>query len=430
MKLEFGRGLEQGWLGSVPERWSTGRLKDIASASNSSVDKKSYDGQISTKLCNYVDVYYNDTITSHISFMDSTASEDEIAQFSVRAGEVVITKDSESATDIGIAAYVPETLPGVVYGYHLSVLRARENSDGRFIKRLFDSYFMKAQLATRANGLTRVGLGQSALMSTVIPIPPLGEQRQIAEYLDRETGKIDELIAKQEQLVATLTERRHSFIDELVAKQTRGEGEGLTRVKNLYSVIDQRTGSPDLPLLSVSIHYGVRVRGEMTEDAPKSSDLSEYKVVRPNDIVINRMRAFQGALGCSPTAGVVSPDYLVLRPKSSVDPNWLALVFRSKGFVGEMTSRLRGIGSTESGMIRTPRINVDDLGGIEIRVPSLTEQIGVTKHVSADVELNSAVSDSAIKMVAVLRERRAALISAAVTGKIDVSSQHPEGALA
>ena len=158
----------------------------------------------------------------------------------------------------------------------------------------------------------------------------------------------------------------------------------------------------------------------MTEDAPKSSDLSQYKVVRPNDIVINRMRAFQGALGCSAAAGVVSPDYLVLRPKASVDPNWLALVFRSKGFVGEMTSRLRGIGSTESGMIRTPRINVEDLGGIEIRVPSLSEQIGLTKDITADVERNNATSDAASRMIELLRERRAALISAAVTGKIDV----------
>jgi type I restriction enzyme S subunit len=191
-------------------------------------------------------------------------------------------------------------------------------------------------------------------------------------------------------------------------------------VKHLYRVVDERDGFDDLPLLSVSIHRGVQLRNEVTEDEPRADDLAHYKIVQPNDIVINRMRAFQGALGCSPTSGIVSPDYLVLRARNSINPIWLALVFRSRGFIGEMTARLRGIGSTESGMIRTPRINAADLGDIRIVVPANDHQVELVDRIQSDLAKHEALREMSKKMVAVLRERRAALISAAVTGKIDV----------
>ena len=408
----------EGWIGDVPASWDFGLLKRFCSVTLGKMIPQVGDSDAPSGSP-YLRAAHVQPLgrlwLEDIKLMQF--SQAEARRLSLAKGDVVIV---EGGAGYGRAALLKTDLEG--WGFQNSINRVRPiaSGDGRYLNHLFSAIQGAGVFETLINTSTIPHLTAEKLEVVAVPWPPLDEQRQIAEYLDRETGKIDELIAKQEQLVATLTERRHSFLDELVAKQTRGEGKGLTRVKNLYSVIDQRTGSPNLPLLSVSIHYGVRVRGEMTEDAPKSSDLSQYKVVRSNDIVINRMRAFQGALGCSPTAGVVSPDYLVLRPKGSVDPNWLALVFRSKGFVGEMTSRLRGIGSTESGMIRTPRINVDDLGGIEIRVPALSEQIDLVKKFTADFEMNSAISDAASRMIELLRERRAALISAAVTGKIDV----------
>ena len=407
-----------GWIGEIPASWGFGLLKRFCSVTLGKMIPQVGDSDAPSGSP-YLRAAHVQPLgrlwLEDIKLMQF--SQAEACRLTLAKGDVVVV---EGGAGYGRAAFLKNDLEG--WGFQNSINRVRTSAsgDGRYVNYLFSGIQGAGVFETLINTSTIPHLTAEKLEVVAVPWPPLDEQRQIAEYLDRETGKIDELIAKQEQLVATLTERRHSFLDELVAKQTRGEGKGLTRVKNLYSVIDQRTGSPNLPLLSVSIHYGVRVRGEMTEDAPKSSDLSQYKVVRSNDIVINRMRAFQGALGCSPTAGVVSPDYLVLRPKGSVDPNWLALVFRSKGFVGEMTSRLRGIGSTESGMIRTPRINVDDLGGIEIRVPALSEQIDLVKKFTADFEMNSAISDAASRMIELLRERRAALISAAVTGKIDV----------
>ncbi|WP_165950234.1 restriction endonuclease subunit S [Actinomadura sp. GC306] len=86
------------------------------------------------------------------------------------------------------------------------------------------------------------------------------------------------------------------------------------------------------------------------------------------------MRAFQGAIGLSHSRGLVSPDYLVLRPEEGVEGRYIHHLFRSAWFIGEMTSRLRGIGGTESGSVRTPRINAEDLGEIKTSLPLLTQQ--------------------------------------------------------
>jgi type I restriction enzyme S subunit len=150
----------------------------------------------------------------------------------------------------------------------------------------------------------------------------------------------------------------------------------IVRVKGLYRPVDVRAGSraADLPLISVSIHRGAEIRGEWTDDESRADSLENYKVCAQGDVVLNRMRAFQGAVGISPANGLVSPDYLVMRPDSHVENRFLHHLFRSRWFVGEMISRLRGIGSVDLGNVRTPRINREDLDDIRVALPSSAEQ--------------------------------------------------------
>jgi len=206
------------WLGDVPSGWKVSPLKYKATVFPSNVDKHSNDGETPVRLCNYTDVYRNDRINGGLDFMHATATNDEIKKFTLREGDTIITKDSETADDIGLSAYVSESLTGVLCGYHLSVVRPSDRLIGRFVKRLFDSHYLKAVMEVSANGLTRVGLGQYAIDNLDIPLPPVDEQVQIADFLDDETVKIDALIAKQEQLIATLREDRTATITHAVTK--------------------------------------------------------------------------------------------------------------------------------------------------------------------------------------------------------------------
>lgn len=206
------------WLGEVPEHWDVQRLKRICRVFPSNVDKKSVEGDAAVRLCNYTDVYYNDRIVADMDFMPATATDDQIVSFTLGAGDIIITKDSETADDIAVAAYVPHDLPGVVCGYHLSMVRPRVGVNGAFVKRLFDSTYAKSCFAVRANGLTRVGLSQYELDNVDMPVPPPAEQAAIATFLDRETAKIDALIAEQQRLIELLQEKRPAVISHAVTK--------------------------------------------------------------------------------------------------------------------------------------------------------------------------------------------------------------------
>jgi hypothetical protein len=186
--------------------------------------------------------------------------------------------------------------------------------------------------------------------------------------------------------------------------------------KRLYQIIDQRAGSDRPPLLAVSIHLGVVLRESITDNEPRADDLSDYKLCAPGDIVINRMRAFQGAIGISPQRGLVSPDYLVVRPELAVEARFLHHLFRSHWFVGEMVSRLRGIGSVDQGNVRTPRINPDDLGGIAVQMPQLAEQRAIADFLDAETGRIDALIAKKRDLIALTQERALARAYAAIRG--------------
>lgn len=109
--------------------------------------------------------------------------------------------------------------------------------------------------------------------------------------------------------------------------------------------VDARRGNrEELPLLSVSQYHGVRKRSEITDEPPRAEDLSNYKICRAGQIVVNRMSAYQGALGVAPVDGVVSPDYLVLQLNSGRSPEFWSYYMRGRDFVGKMASRLGASG--------------------------------------------------------------------------------------
>ena len=190
------------WLGELPAHWEVRRLKTTASVQLSNVDKHSEEGQVPVRLCNYVDVYYNDLITVDLEFMNATATPAQVRRFRLCAGDVVITKDSESWTDIAVPAVVGEDLSDVLCGYHLAHIKPGPGLDGRFLARQFSAIGTRDQFYVAANGITRFGLGGDAICTGLFPIAPIEEQRTIADFLDRETAKIDALVATKDRLMS------------------------------------------------------------------------------------------------------------------------------------------------------------------------------------------------------------------------------------
>ena len=204
------------WLGQIPAHWEVRRLKSFATVQLSNVDKKSTEGQAAVRLCNYVDVYYNEHIGDDVAFMSATATEEQVRRFSLREGDVLITKDSESWTDIAVPAFVTQDIPDVLCGYHLAHIRPEGKCDGAYLSRGFSAVGPRDQYQIFANGITRFGLTGDAIRAGFFPFPPFSEQRAIAAFLDHETAKLDALAAKVEEAIARLKEFRIALISAAV----------------------------------------------------------------------------------------------------------------------------------------------------------------------------------------------------------------------
>jgi len=159
-------------------------ITDLSKIVNSPVDKKTKKGQDSIKLCNYVDVYNNREITNDLRFMKASASQSEIQKFSLRKGDVVITKDSETPYDIGISTYIAEDIDDLVCGYHLAIIRSNSSVSGKYLSYALCSPKVRHGFVPYAQGITRFGLSSDTYKNVKIFCPSIAEQKKIVNVLD------------------------------------------------------------------------------------------------------------------------------------------------------------------------------------------------------------------------------------------------------
>ncbi|MXO91065.1 restriction endonuclease subunit S [Pontixanthobacter aquaemixtae] len=418
------------WLDAIPKNWTETRLRFVANVSNSNVDKKSYEGQVPVRLCNYTDVYYNERIEPELEFMEATATPEEIKKFQLREGDVIITKDSEDPADIGVPSLVMEDMPGVVCGYHLSVIRASDPITAAYLQYSIMSQINKAQLYVDTPGVTRFGLDQDTIKSIVVLLPPFGERRQIVEMLRSETGQIDGLIEKKTRFIALLNDKEKSMIAHFVrrgidatapTKDSGVEWRGVVpahwqraRMKNHFKQV-KRQGFDDLTVLSVYREFGVIEKASRSDNINKTpEDLSKYQLVEPNDLAINKMKAWQGSMGISPFLGITSPDYLVMKPIGEHNPRYMHHYLRAKPM--PWVYRLISNG------IRTDQWRLEPEKFLELPVflPPMDEQEAIANRIDRELDRIRDLIEKTERSIALLKEKRAALITAAVTGKIDV----------
>lgn len=171
------------------------KLGDIANIEISGVDKKCIGQEIPVRLCNFVDVYRNWAITSEMAegFMEATARQVEISKFTIKKGQVALTKDSETRDDIGISTYIADDFDDVVLGYHNALITPNpELLNGKYLNALFHTEYAKKYFAFNASGSgQRYSLSLEALNSFPVLLPPtLKEQEAIGNIFSHIDRKI------------------------------------------------------------------------------------------------------------------------------------------------------------------------------------------------------------------------------------------------
>ena len=347
-----------------------------------------------------------------------------------RGGDIVFNKMKIRSGAMGVA---PED--GLVT-YHYEVMRLRDGMDARYIVHLMKSSWFTSELIARERGISAGG-EYGGIRTTEVPfkvlrtievrLPEVCEQQQIADYLDRETARIDTLIEEQQRLIEMLRERRTAVVDAALMPS------GMwvrTTLKYMLSGIDQgvspqaEAGLADEPGTWGVLKTGCVNRGTFRQKEhkrlPGDFAIDPAIAVGVGDVIVSRANGSPDLVGSAAIVEhlnyqlILSDKLFRLRPQHSVDPRFLAWSLNS----GRYRIQVQGAISGAEGLANN--LPLSKLRAFEMRHPLLDEQRRIAAYLDEQTAQIDALIAETERFIELALERRAALTTAAVTGQIDL----------
>jgi len=423
------------WLGEVPEHWEVGAIKHFAQTitDGAHVSPETEGGMypfVSTKdvLGESIDLEgCLRTSASSYEYMVKTGCKPEL-------GDVLFSKDGT----IGRTVVVRHPDDFVVASSLIIIRPKRNLLNPNFLNRLCQSNMVAAQVDSFVKGAGLPRLSIQNLLKVFGCFPPIAEQALIVDFLDREARKIDELVAEQQRLMELLKEKRQAVISHAVTKglnprapmkpsgiEWLGDVPEHWRVVQLGKVCDKVSDGPhfspqyvDTGVLFLSAR-NVKVDGWALDDVKyvSEADCEEFDrrvVPQIGDVLYTK----GGTTGIARVVDLegrfqVWVHIAVLKVKQdTVDPHFLAFALNSVGCYEQSQLLTRGATNNDLGLTRMIKI--------WFVLPPIEEQRQVVAFLRSETKNLDALAAEAQKAIDLLQERRTALISAAVTGQIDV----------
>ena len=356
------------------------------------------------------------------------APPNEIDALRLICGDLLVCEGGE----VGRCATVTKTPPqDCIIQNALHRVRAKEGSDTRFLGYLLKHAADHGWFDVLCNRATIAHFTVDKFGDVYIAIPSSSQQCAIADYLDRETGCINAVVEAKERWLEILAEKRLAVVAGPVTRGLNPKaplrdsgiswlGEipkhwDIERSRWLFRERDERSVTGEEELLTVSHLTGVTPRSEKNVNMFEAETTEGYKICRKGDLVINTLWAWMGAMGVAPQDGIVSPAYNVYTPCAALDPAYIDALVRMPVFAQEVTRYSKGVWSS--------RLRLYPEGFFEVwfPVPPPEEQPAIVAHIEAETRKLDALRMATERTVALLKERRAALVTAAVTGQLKVA---------
>lgn len=425
------------WLGEVPEGWEVKRVRFLLFDSYEGMKIGPFGSQLTAGMLSETGfkVYgQENVISSNYNRGERFISREKFADLSayeIRPNDILITMMGTS----GRCGIVPEGSEAGIMDSHLLRMRTRSIIDNRFFQYLInDAEFVKAQIVVMGKGSIMHGLNSSIIKDLNLTIPSFPEQETIAAFLDRETGKIDALVSEQERLIELLTEKRQAVISHVVTKGLDPDAlmkdSGIKRLgevpdgweygplKRFAQVIDCKHHTVTFiddgwPIVSIRELRDDKIDLSSAKLASKEEwdFLREGRIPTAGDMIFCR-NASVGALGYveNDQSFCMGQDVCLIRPDFT--SKFMHYLLTSR-FVKEQIEALL-VGAT----IR--RANVEEIRNLVAIAPPPEAQSAIVAFLDTETAKIDTLVSQAQQAIGLLKERRSALISAAVTGKIDV----------
>ena len=419
------------WIKQIPKEWLVNRLKYIVNSlsKGNGITKEDvlFDGD--TPCVRYGEIYskYDYSFKTCIS----RTNKDRVSSPQYfYYGDILFAGTGELIEEIGMNIVYLGNDKCLAGG---DIIIAKHNQNPAFLNYALNSSYIQAQKGYGKAKLKVVHISAFDLGNLMVALPPLGEQKRIADYLDNKCAQFDSTISDIQSQIEALEEYKRSVITEAVTKgldpdvEMRDSGDEwigmipdhwkIMRIGRLFHLRNEKNYLPmeQVQLLSLYTDIGVFPHGEHEERGNKAVTVDGYNIVKKNDIVVNIILAWMGAIGISNYEGVTSPAYDVYVPDlSKVVPHYFHYVFRTSGIAGECYKYGRGI------MMMRWRTYSSEFKLINVPYPNLREQQQIADYLDSKcAEIDSIIAEKK-QQIETIEEYKKSLIFEYVTGKKEV----------
>ncbi len=419
------------WLGEVPAHWEVRRLKFLVSeplkyGANEAAEIEDRSLPRFVRITDIDDSggLRDDTFKS----LPAEAAEDYL----LREGDVLLAR---SGATVGKSFLYSSTWGTACFAGYL--IRARMLTARCLAKWL--SYFCATkEYWSYVDGCqsqaTIQNLSAEKYANLWLPLPALSEQEKAVAFLDRETAKIDALVAEQQRLIELLKEKRQAVISHAVTKgldpNAKMKPSGIEwlgdvpahwdigQSRRYFSHRNERAHDGDRQLTASQVHGVVfqedfiRLEGRRVVEVIKGADILKH--VEPGDFVIS-MRSFEGGIERCELRGCISSAYVMLAPRPSIHGPYFGYTLKSRSYIQALQATTNLVRDGQA-------LRFDNFAQVAIPIVPMQEQMAIADFLRQETDRIDSLLSKQEAMAKLLRERRTALISAAVTGQIDVRS--------
>jgi type I restriction enzyme S subunit len=431
------------WFSRIPAHWQCKKIKFSFKNKGAAIKTGPFGSQLKSEDMKGTDIkVYNqkNVIQDDLSLGDEYIDFEkfiELSAFEIFEEDLLVT----TRGTIGRCKLVEKGAEkGILHPCLMRIQLEPDQFDYKFfIYLLQESGLLLIELMLKSNATTLDVIYSETLKNLVSPLPPIKEQIQIADFLDHKTAQIDRLIEKKKALVEKLNEKRIALITQAVTKGLNpdapmkpsgvdwlGDVPAHWDVRRLkfaasynYESLSETTES-DYELVYVDISSVDQIKGitkyeSLTfEKAPSRA----RRIVKHGDTIVSTVRTYLKAIAPvrNPNENtIVSTGFAVIRPNGELNPDFLSYFALSQGFIDAVVANSKGVSY--------PAINATELVCMPIAFPpDESEQAVIVDFLKNQLSHIDRMIDINFKTIERLTEYRTALITTAVTGKIDVSS--------
>lgn len=399
------------WVGKIPEHWGTIKVNKISNMINGyAFDSNDFNFSFNIPVIRIGDIQNNSVLIEECL---KTKERSELKQFLVKKGDILVALSGATVGKVGF--YANENMAYI--NQRVAIFRGQSNN---FLKFCFLMRGFINFIFLLCNGSAQPNISTKDIGDFKIPLPPLKEQKAIADFLDTKTRQIEEFITKKQKLITLLEEKKQTLINQCVTqgldpstplKDSGVEWLGkipthweVRKLKYVVSLRNQKEGASDFRIGLENIESKTGRFIQADESAFDDEGIGFFE----GDVLFGKLRPYLAKVFLADKNGICVSEFLVLKSEGILN-RFLKFLMLSGVFIEVVNSSTYGT--------KMPRANWEFIGNLKIPIPSLEEQKAIAEYLDTQIEKIDLAICKIKSQINLIKEYKTTLICEAVCGR-------------